>query len=64
MNVIRDVLAAHYQLPMLSCVGLLLFMGVFTGTIAWIFRSGSREVYSRLSDLPLQDHHQDGETQS
>jgi cbb3-type cytochrome oxidase subunit 3 len=59
MNVIRDVLS-HFHLPLLSCVGLLLFMGVFIGALMWVFRRGSKEFYQKLSDLPLDRVQQDG----
>ncbi|MFL5814928.1 MAG: cbb3-type cytochrome c oxidase subunit 3 [Bdellovibrionia bacterium] len=60
MNVIREVLS-HFHLPLLSCFGLLLFMGVFTGALMWVFRKGSGEFYAKLSDLPLDLIPQDGE---
>jgi cbb3-type cytochrome oxidase subunit 3 len=61
MNVIREVLS-HFHLPLLSCVGLLLFMGVFVGALLWVFRRGSGEFYRKLSDLPLDIVKQDGES--
>lgn len=60
MNVIKDVLA-HYDLPLLSCVGLLLFMAVFAAALFWVFREGSRDFYSKMSQLPFQDLTSDGE---
>jgi cbb3-type cytochrome oxidase subunit 3 len=38
----------------LSCIGLLLFVGVFLGALGWVFRKGSREFYSALSRGPLE----------
>lgn len=51
---IRTVFA-HYHLPMLACVGLLLFVSVFAGATVWVFRQGSREFYQDLSSRPLRD---------
>lgn len=48
---------SHYRLPLLSCVGLLMFMGVFGGVLAWVFRGGSRGFYESLEGLPLRDDH-------
>jgi cbb3-type cytochrome oxidase subunit 3 len=53
MNMIREVLS-HFHLPFLSCIGLLLFMGVFIGALMWVFRRGSKELYTAMSDLPLE----------
>ena len=46
---------SHYTMPALSGLGLLLFMGVFLGALVWVFRKGSREFYSNLSDLPMKE---------
>jgi hypothetical protein len=53
---------SHFHLPILSCLGLLLFMSVFVGALIWIFRRGSGEFYQKLSDLPLDIVKQDGES--
>ena len=45
----------HYQLPQLTCVGLLLFMMVFGAALVWVFRRGSSSVYTGLEGLPLRD---------
>lgn len=50
----REVLS-HYDLPILSCIGLLLFLGVFCGALIWVFRKGSSDFYAKLKNLPLQD---------
>lgn len=60
MNVIREVLS-HFHLPFLSCIGLLLFMGVFLGALLWVFRKGSGQFYGKMSDLPLDIVRQEGE---
>lgn len=62
MSIIREVLS-HFHLPLLSCFGLLLFMGVFTGALMWVCRKGSGEFYKKLSDLPLDLVQQDGKSQ-
>jgi cbb3-type cytochrome oxidase subunit 3 len=46
---------AHYHLPFLSCVGLMLFLLVFTGSVIWVFRRGSKEIYAQAQNIPLQD---------
>ena len=51
---IQKVLS-HYHLPELTCVGLILFMLVFAGALAWVFRKGSSNVYAGLEQLPLDD---------
>ena len=46
---------ANYHLPLLSCVGLLIFLAVFCGSLFWVFRKGSAGFYATLQDLPFQD---------
>jgi cbb3-type cytochrome oxidase subunit 3 len=46
---------AHYHLPGLACLGLLLFVAVFAGAVAWVFRKGSGGYYRALERLPLAD---------
>ncbi len=46
----------NYHLPQLTCVGLILFMLVFIGALIWVLRAGSVETYTRLSNLPLEEH--------
>lgn len=38
----------------LTCVGLLLFISVFLGALAWVFRKGSSDFYEKLSASPLE----------
>ncbi len=45
----------YYELPVLVCLGLLLFMTVFIATLIWVFRKGSTNFYQGLEQLPLQD---------
>ena len=56
---IQQVLA-HYHLPQLACLGLLLFMGVFGGALAWVWRRGSGEFYGAMEHLPLRDESSGG----
>lgn len=51
---IQQVLS-RYDLPLLSALGLLLFLGVFTGVLFWTFRKGGREFYAGLESFPLND---------
>jgi hypothetical protein len=60
MTLAVEVLS-HFHLPVLSCLGLLLFFGVFVGMLFWIFRKGSDEFYQALSDLPVEAKPQNGE---
>lgn len=39
----------------LTCLGLLLFFGVFMGALAWVFRRGSVDFYAKLSASPLEN---------
>jgi len=51
---------SHYRFPLLSCFGLVIFLAVFMGVIAWIFRRGSAEFYQGVSQAPLEKepHHE------
>ena len=51
---IRETLS-HFNMPWLTCVGLILFLAVFTGAVLWVFRKESTRVYARLEQLPLQE---------
>ena len=39
----------------LSCLGLLLFVGVFVGALFWVFRKGSEDFYAKLSASPFEN---------
>lgn len=45
----------NYQLPMLSAVGLGIFMVVFVGWCLWVFRKDSHKIYKEVSNFPLGD---------
>jgi hypothetical protein len=45
----------NYHLPMLTCIGLILFISVFVAALMWVCRKGSSNVYAGLEQLPLQD---------
>lgn len=46
---------SHYHLAPLTCVGLVLFMLVFLGAVAWVFRQESEKTYSHLKNMPFED---------
>jgi hypothetical protein len=46
---------SHYHLPALACLGLLLFMAVFVGALAWVCRRGGSEFYSAMETLPFEE---------
>ena len=46
---------SKFHLPILSCIGLLLFVGVFSGVVLWVFRKGSSESYQKMSSLPISE---------
>lgn len=48
------------QVPMLVSMGLLIFLGVFAGAIAWVYRGGSKEFYEKLGRLPLEAEERSG----
>lgn len=37
----------------LTNLGLILFMVVFIGVLAWVFRAGSKKHYDHMANLPL-----------
>jgi cbb3-type cytochrome oxidase subunit 3 len=41
--------ASQFPLIWLTCIGLLIFMSVFLGVLAWVFRKGSHEFYQALA---------------
>jgi cbb3-type cytochrome oxidase subunit 3 len=44
---------AKFPMAWLSCIGLLLFLGVFIGALLWANRKGSGDIYKRMSEMPL-----------
>ena len=57
---IREAIGAlHWSyLPVIS---MFMFLSIFLGSLIWVFRKGSKEVYSELSQLPLAEegvHHE------
>lgn len=44
---------AAFGIQPLACAALLLFLLVFLGALAWIFRKDSPGLYESLSHLPL-----------
>lgn len=45
---------AHFPYPFLSCIGLLLFLAVFIGSLFWTFRKNGPEFYRMMENLPLE----------
>ena len=45
----------NYHLPLLTCVGLVIFLTVFFGVIVWVFRKGSSRFYSGMERIPLEE---------
>lgn len=51
----KSQVLANFHMPILSCFALILFLGLFVGALIWINRKGSKQIYERMSQLPLQD---------
>ena len=51
--------ASQFPMIWLSCVALLIFLGVFLGVLAWVHRKGSSELYHAIAHQPLEgaNHH-------
>lgn len=49
----------HFEMPWLTCVGLLVFVAVFLGAVAWVTRRGGTEFYRALGRLPFEGDHAD-----
>jgi cbb3-type cytochrome oxidase subunit 3 len=46
---------SRFPMVWLSCVGLLLFLGVFIGAVLWATRKGSGAIYERMGAIPLEE---------
>ena len=46
---------SKFPMIWLTCVGLLLFMSVFIGALAWVSRRGSTGFYEEMSKMPLDE---------
>ena len=49
---IREFLT-HFHWSILPVITMFMFMSVFFGALIWVFRKGSKDIYSELSNLPL-----------
>ncbi len=49
----REVLS-HFHLPGMTCLALLLFFGVFSGMLFWVFRKQRKPFYEYMENLPLE----------
>ncbi len=38
----------------MACVGLLIFLGVFVGLLWWTSRRENRQIYQKVSKMPLE----------
>jgi cbb3-type cytochrome oxidase subunit 3 len=45
--------ASKFPMIWLTCLGLLIFLGVFLGVLAWVYRRGSTELYQQIADAPF-----------
>jgi hypothetical protein len=50
----RDVLT-HFPWTSLVLTSELIFFAVFSGSLFWIFRKGSKDFYDRLANMPGDD---------
>ena len=46
---------AHYAYVSAAMAALFAFVLVFLGALLWVYRKGSGEIYTYVSDLPLKD---------
>jgi len=53
---IRETLS-HFHLPLLTCLGLLIFMTVFFGSLYWVFHRKNRDLYRYIEKLPFSEDH-------
>lgn len=44
----------HFTMTYLPTIGLFLFLAVFIMACIWVYRSGSKDFYRELSELPFQ----------
>ena len=52
--------ASRFPMIWLTCVGLLIFLTVFLGVVAWVFRKGSGEVYAKAAHFPFAGSEDEG----
>lgn len=48
-----QIASDHVFLTWLTCIGLLLFLGVFVGALVWITRRERTDLYQSMALLPL-----------
>ena len=45
----------HYTYVTESCIALFSFATVFVGAFLWVNRKGSKEIYEKISGIPLRE---------
>lgn len=46
---------ANFDMPWLTCIGLLLFLSVFIGALLWVYRRGGNDFYENMQALPFDE---------
>lgn len=45
---------SHFPYPVLSTIGMLLFLAVFIGAFLWTYRRAGKRSYAEIGALPLE----------
>ncbi len=45
----------NFDLTILPSIGMILFLSVFLGMVIWVFRKNSKQIYSEMSQIPLEE---------
>ena len=48
----REALS-HFPMAWLPCLGMVIFLAVFLGVVAWVYSKQAKNVYQHLEQLPL-----------
>jgi hypothetical protein len=56
-QILTQVAAAHPALAWAVCLTLLMFFGIFVGSVVWVMRRGSGKQYELASLLPFEANH-------
>ena len=51
----RETVLSGYHWAELNCWALVMFLAVFVGSVAWVYRKSGKKFYGYMEQLPLKD---------
>jgi len=52
---VKQAFLANFGFMEIPLIAEFLFLSIFIGCIFWVFRKGSKKIYEKISQLPLEE---------